>query len=166
MEKASEFIERRSQTDLEHYGVLGMKWGVRKDPERAYEKASQKLEKLDRKAQKAGAKAAKKEAKSVHKQQKADSAVLFKKAKARSADRAIGRSEKSRQKYMTQMSKAVSWYKEMENAFRDIKISKLNPSKSELGKKYVDIQINDLMSNATTSVANKQLRMIYRQMSH
>lgn len=33
--------------ELEHYGVIGMKWGVRKDPERAYERASKKLKKLD-----------------------------------------------------------------------------------------------------------------------
>lgn len=31
---------------LEHYGVLGMKWGVRKNRELAYEKASKKMKKL------------------------------------------------------------------------------------------------------------------------
>lgn len=33
-----------------HYGVLGMKWGVRKDPERAWAKASAKLDRLKKRA--------------------------------------------------------------------------------------------------------------------
>ena len=38
---------------LQHYGVLGMKWGVRKDPNRAYERATAKLGKLQKKRTKA-----------------------------------------------------------------------------------------------------------------
>lgn len=160
----SAFVENWTQEYLEHYGVKGMRWGVRKDPERAYEKAGSKLKRLDQKAVKAGAKAARKETRSLRRQQRADTAWLFRKTKARLADWAIGRSEKARQKYVKKMSRAASWYKEMENAFRDTKISNLDPSTSELGKKYANMQINDLMGNAVTSLANKQLRMIYRQM--
>lgn len=32
---------------LQHYGVLGMKWGVRKDPQRAFDKAYEKKRKLE-----------------------------------------------------------------------------------------------------------------------
>lgn len=35
---------------LAHYGVLGMKWGVRHDPQRAYIKATNKYNKLEKKA--------------------------------------------------------------------------------------------------------------------
>lgn len=35
---------------LAHYGVLGMKWGVRHDPQRAYIKAANKYNKLEKKA--------------------------------------------------------------------------------------------------------------------
>lgn len=45
---------------LIHYGVLGMKWGVRKDPQRAYSKARKKLSKIQNKAFKLQAKAKKK----------------------------------------------------------------------------------------------------------
>lgn len=38
---------------LAHYGVMGMKWGVRKNPEKAYSKARAKSEKLSKKYSKA-----------------------------------------------------------------------------------------------------------------
>lgn len=38
---------------LAHYGVLGMKWGVRHDPQRAYSKATKKFDKLVSKSDKA-----------------------------------------------------------------------------------------------------------------
>ena len=34
--------------ELKHYGVVGMKWGVRKDPAKAYFKAHKKLRKLEK----------------------------------------------------------------------------------------------------------------------
>lgn len=33
------------QNELQHYGVLGMKWGVRKNPSKAYARAVKKKEK-------------------------------------------------------------------------------------------------------------------------
>lgn len=44
---------------LAHYGVLGMKWGVRHDPKKAYQKASKKFDKIEKKSNKAFEKAAK-----------------------------------------------------------------------------------------------------------
>ena len=46
---------------LQHYGVLGMKWGVHKNPTKAYEKASAKKRKLNMKASNAKLKEAKAE---------------------------------------------------------------------------------------------------------
>lgn len=44
---------------LAHYGVLGMKWGVRKDPRKAYARATKKYNKLEKKANKSLDKAGK-----------------------------------------------------------------------------------------------------------
>lgn len=44
---------------LAHYGVLGMKWGVRKNPQRAYQKASKKYDRLEKRANKSLDKAGK-----------------------------------------------------------------------------------------------------------
>lgn len=48
---------------LAHYGVLGMKWGVRKDPDRAYSKSIEKLRKIDSAHAKAQARVAAMDAK-------------------------------------------------------------------------------------------------------
>ena len=37
------------ENELRHYGVLGMKWGVRRNSSKTYAKASKKLSKLDKK---------------------------------------------------------------------------------------------------------------------
>lgn len=43
----------KASEELKHYGVLGMKWGVRKNPDKAYSKSIKKLQKIEKAQQKA-----------------------------------------------------------------------------------------------------------------
>lgn len=66
MKKLLENIWGRSNMDnndyLTHYGVLGMKWGVRKDPVKTFKKSQKKLNRLRSKSASLQSKAEKKKA--------------------------------------------------------------------------------------------------------
>ena len=49
---------RRGEQSLQHYGVKGMKWGVRKDPDRAANRAIKKLRKYEESSHKLNKRAA------------------------------------------------------------------------------------------------------------
>lgn len=46
------YISRDDSAALSHYGVMGMKWGVRKDPEKYFSKKASKIERNEAKYQK------------------------------------------------------------------------------------------------------------------
>lgn len=150
-----------SDNYLEHYGVLGMKWGISKDPDRAYNRAGQKLSKLDQKVSGAETAISKANAKSLKRRQKADTAMLFKKHKAKKAANSIRDINRAHLNLQRKVAKAEKWYKSMENAFRDVKLSDVDPNYKALGKKYASIKIDEIMANVTTDVSMKQLESYY-----
>lgn len=82
----SVFVQDRRDDDVEHYGVFGMKWGVRKDPDRAYRKSISKLSTLDKKREASAIKSAKLDARSAKKYETKAAKYESKSAKASVGD--------------------------------------------------------------------------------
>lgn len=150
---------------LEHYGVLGMKWGVRKDPDRAYERAGAKLTKLDRKVDKLNLKGSKREQKAVKKQRKASSAILFPRYKARRASKATRKALKRYQKAQEKQIKAYRWNEEMKRAFKGVKVKNLNQDYVKLGEKYSKLSLDTIMKNNLSVNALMNIDEYYRRRS-
>lgn len=111
--------------ELKHYGVLGMKWGVRRGRvDKAYAKASKKLKKIDDKV--------KKQTDDFHKKaQKAETAGRLRREKAqRKADKAARKLTKTN-------IKGKKWVAAMEKSFKNSDVS-LTKEQVDAGRRYSD----------------------------
>ena len=125
------FIEV-NDNELMHYGVLGMRWGIRRGQSaQVYSKASKKLNRLDRKADKAVEKAYNKKAKA---DKKASSFFTTEKG----AKKADFKAEKAKRKAIVKANKARKWLHSMDKEFSKTP-EKLSNEQIEMGKKYTDI---------------------------
>lgn len=119
-----------SQNELRHYGVIGMKWGVRRgNTSKAYEKASKKLNRLNRRVEK-------QESKMIRKAEKADTIKGSRLSTKGRKERAMNRAESSAAKYRNRVRKANKWYESMDKAFKDTDVS-MTAEQAKLGKRYV-----------------------------
>lgn len=117
--------------ELQHYGVLGMKWGVRRGrTTRAYEKASKKLNKLNSRVEDSEADVNKRVA-------KADKAASSRFASNRKQEKSLDKAKESLAGYRKTVRKANKWYKAMEKTFANTDIS-MTKEQVRMGKKYAD----------------------------
>lgn len=121
---------------LAHYGVKGMKWGVRRNPSRAYTKAVKKKSSLESKSVRYGLKSAKARKKAMKTRWKAEETFDAKKAKkARKLEK---KSVKYELKSAKARAKALKWTNEMNKTFSGYKISQVqDPKRKGRGQKFV-----------------------------
>ena len=141
--------------ELKHYGVKGMKWGVRRNPSKAFKKASKKAERLrsdsldakDRaektkmKASKAQAKYDKATYRTNRESWLAPSSKRLDKLERKAASTAV---KASQEKYNQVIAKQKSrnWEKSMAGVFKDVKASDLSPDAIDYGKRYLDMLLD------------------------
>lgn len=116
------------EDDIQHYGVLGMKWGVRKDPAKAYEKAKKKKRKLENRIVRANSRVARYEQKSLKYTNKMNRRIPGSPGWSRSAQK-LGKINRRLSKYRLSQarasSRAIKWTHAMEDIFKDIPLSEL-----------------------------------------
>lgn len=113
--------------ELKHYGVVGMKWGVRRGhADVAYSKASNKLNKIQNKNLKIQSKMEKKIRQASASKHPNSKKALRRKAEIhRLANKSLGR-----------MRKAEKWVNKMEKVFADTPY-KLTKEQRDIGAQYV-----------------------------
>lgn len=116
------------ENELQHYGVVGMRWGRRKNVSRAFGKASKKADRLTNKTDKADRKVAK----LTNKRSKYESLGDSDKVNKISA-----KLEKATAKRNLKQEKADKWISSMSSTFKTAKMSEISYEDLIAGQNYV-----------------------------
>lgn len=127
-----------SGNELMHYGVLGMKWGVRRgNTSKAFAKAARKANKLESKAMETNLKSAKLAKKALKKEMRATNEDQAKKAREKQF-----KANKLKLKSAKLKKKAIKWEKRMEKEFANVKKSDISKEHLDAGKRYAYMLLN------------------------
>jgi hypothetical protein len=135
-----------NEQELQHYGVVGMKWGVRhakrlsskgntekstKVMSKHYTKAANKIATTQKKAVEKNLKAAKLQKKALKKEANATTEKQYQKARKKTF-----KANKQQLKAAKIQKKSMKFEKKMEKTFSTVKINEIDREALERGKKY------------------------------
>lgn len=123
--------EYRNTDELYHYGVIGMKWGVRRGKTaKAYGKASKKLAKL-------GAKVEKRTTKFNKASEKAEDYATRTFASPNKRAKTAQKARKASRKLVAAELKAKRWFDAMEKTFKNTNVS-MSKEQIDAGRRYTE----------------------------
>lgn len=130
-----------SEDELLHYGVLGMKWGVRHDKRRAYQKAVKKLNKIKKKRDAAQAAANKHF-------QKAEKRTYSRFGSKKRVRKSLSAAKSAQYKANKYSAKGKKWYQSMQKVLGKANV-KFDSQTKKTGQDFIDtvLKNSQLMYN-------------------
>lgn len=123
-----------TENELMHYGVLGMRWGIRKGrASQAYSRGVKKLKKIDKEANRL-------ERKSAHMDYQSSKKMA--RGNIEKGMKLQGKAKKLHYKSVKLQNKGKNFYKKMEKEFADVDAKTLNQADIDYGKRYANIVLS------------------------
>ena len=124
--------------EIYHYGVVGMKWGVRKNPSITFAKSTRKANTLKKRSANLNLKSAKLKSKALNTEIKASNERDFKKARKLRLKASAAEAKSYRNS-----AKAEKWINAMEQTFSGVKLTDISGKHFDIGRQYIYMLTNN-----------------------